>query len=156
MVRYQNLVYSTTLSVGLGPEDAADVFQEVWMELHRSVLRIRRPAALPRWLMVATRRLSYKVAMRRRRMIPGVSRELIDPATLPDDVVVNSENRQRLERALEELGGRCALLLRLLFLHPERLSYEEISDRTGLAIGSIGPIRSRCLGRIRKILETSA
>lgn len=150
--RYRNLVYSTALEVGLDADDAGDVFQEVWVELHRSVSRIRNPDALPRWLMVATRRLAYKVAVRRRRSVSGVSRDLVDPATLSDEAYRVLRTRQRLEEALEHLDERCASLLRLLFLHPEKMSYDEIAKQTGLAIGSIGPIRSRCLERLKKLL----
>lgn len=153
VARYQALVYSCALEVGLEPEDAGDVFQEVWAELYRSALRIQNPAGLPRWLIVATRRLAYKVASNRRRFIAGISRDLVDPAGTPDEEVAQVEARQRSEAALRLLGGRCESLLRLLFLHSPPLTYEEISERTGLAIGSIGPIRSRCLDRLRRILE---
>ncbi len=151
--RYKNLVFSTALDVGLEPDDAGDVFQEVWLELHRSIPRIRNPDALPRWLMVATRRLSYKVAIKKRRSVSGVSKDLVDSATLSDEAYVAMRTRQRLEEALDALGGRCAHLIRLLFLRPEKLPYEEISRLTGLAIGSIGPIRARCLEKLRAILE---
>ncbi|MEZ5066227.1 MAG: sigma-70 family RNA polymerase sigma factor [bacterium] len=154
--RYQNLVYSTAREVGLDGDEAADVFQEVWLELQRSIPRIRHPEAIPRWLIVATRRLSYKVATRRRRLVPGISRDLVDPGTLPDAEIEAKTARARIEAALSQLDGKCARLLRLLFLDPANPAYEEISRQTGLAIGSIGPIRSRCLNRLRKILEENS
>jgi len=151
--RYQNLVYSTALDVGLDADDAGDVFQDVWLELHRSMRRIRNPEALPRWLMVATRRLSYKVATRRRRLVADVSRDLVDPGTLPDDAVEIARARHAIETALELLGGRCERLLRLLFFADDKIPYGEVSKKTGLAVGSIGPVRARCLSRLRRILE---
>lgn len=153
VLRYQNLVYSTALNVGLEPDDAGDVFQEVWIELHRSIPRIRSPEALPRWLIVATRRLSYKVATRKRRLVAEVSKDLVDPATLPDELVEATKRRMLLDAALDRMGGRCEKLLRLLFFESDKLPYDEISKRTGLAIGSIGPIRARCLTRLRRLLE---
>lgn len=150
--RYRNLVYSTALGVGLDADDAGDVFQEVWFELHRSMRRIRRAEAIPKWLVVATRRLSYKVAVRRRRSVAGVSRDLVDPATLSDEAYSILRTRHKLEEGLARLGDPCAKLLRLLFLETETISYEEISKRTGLPIGSIGPNRARCLEKLRKIL----
>ncbi|HMB68000.1 MAG TPA: sigma-70 family RNA polymerase sigma factor, partial [bacterium] len=104
------------------------------------------------WLIVASRRLSYKVATRRRRLVAGVSRDLVEPDTLQDEQVEAMRTRQRLETALEALGGKCERLLRLLFFEPDRLPYEEISKRTGLAVGSIGPIRGRCIARLRRLL----
>lgn len=154
--RFEKLVYSTALEEGLDAEDAGDVFQQVWMELHQSLPRIRNPQALPRWLIIATRRLCYKVAVRRRRMVHGLTREMIDPARLADEKLTAIESRHRVESTLTQLGGKCERLLRLLFFHSKRIPYEEISRRTGLAVGSIGPIRNRCLARMRKMLEASS
>jgi len=151
--RYENLVYSVALHCGLDEDEAGDVFQQVWMELHRSLARLRNPEALPRWLMVSTRRLCYKQAARSARTARGVSEEMIDPAALPDQEVAAFEDRRRLEAALDRLPSTHALLLRLLFFSDEKISYEEISARTGLAVGSIGPIRARCLARLRRMLE---
>ena len=153
VARYKDLVYSTALATGLSPEDAGDVFQEVFLELNGSAGRVRYPQALPRWLMVATRRLSFKVATQRRRMAPRISKDLIDPRTLVEDEVVAAEARRQLEVGLSRLDPRCAELLRFIFFSPEPPSYGDIGERFGLAIGSVGPIRSRCLGRLRQLLE---
>lgn len=153
VARYQDLVFSTALATGLDAEDAGDVFQEVFLELEASASRIRDPRALPRWLMVATRRLAYKVAARRRRLTPRLPKDLIDPRSLADDEVVAAEARRQLEAGLARLDPRCAAFLRFLFFHPVSPSYEDVCRRFDLAMGSIGPIRSRCLGRLRRLLE---
>jgi len=157
--RYEGLVWSVAVQIGLDRDDASDVFQYVWMELHRSLARIRDAESLPKWLMVATRRQAYKVSARSRRL--GLTLEdesapdLLDPARLPDDRIEEMETRRRLEEALARMKPADAQLLRLLFLDPAQPSYEEISRRTGLAIGSIGPIRARCLKRLRALMEES-
>jgi len=151
--RHEGLVYSTALSLGLGEEDAADVFQQVWIQLHQSLPRLRNPQGLVRWLIVATRREGYRISVQRRRLARGVSRDHLDPSTLPDEEVEGAQARQRLEASLRRLGRKCERLLRLLFLADAKVPYEEISRRTGLAVGSIGPIRSRCLTRLRTLME---
>jgi RNA polymerase sigma factor (sigma-70 family) len=153
VARYKDLVYSAALASGLSAEDAGDVFQEVFLELDSSAARVRNPQALPRWLMVATRRLSYKVATQRRRMAPRISKDLIDPRTLVEDEVVAAEARRQLEAGLGRLDPRCAELLRYIFFSPETPSYSDICERFGLALGSVGPIRGRCLHRLRQLLE---
>jgi RNA polymerase sigma factor (sigma-70 family) len=153
--RYERLVYSVALRTGLDREVAVDVFQQVWLELYRSIARIRDPKALPRWLIVSTRRLAYKVAVLGSRTVDGVLEEMVDPAALPDAHIEELNRRRWLEEGLRRLGDPCARLLRLLFLEPKEPSYQEIAQRTGLAIGSIGPIRARCLTRLRRVLETS-
>lgn len=150
--RYKDLVYSTAVRTGLHADDAEDVFQEVFLELQRSAARIRSPQALPRWLMVATRRLCYKVAVRRRRQLAEVSEDLVDPACLPEDDVIAAEARIALEVALSRLDARCTTLLRTLFFDPEPPSYDQLSASLGLARGSVGPIRIRCLERLRREL----
>lgn len=152
VLRYKDLVYSTAVRTGLPAEDAEDVFQEVFLELQRSAARIRNPQALPRWLMVATRRLSYKVAVRRRRMLPDISEELVDPGRLQEDEVIAAQARLALEAGLQRVDARCAALLRVLFFSPEPPSYDELSVSFGLARGSLGPIRIRCLERLRREL----
>ena len=34
VARYKNLVYSVPVRYGLSPEDSADIFQSVWLELY--------------------------------------------------------------------------------------------------------------------------
>jgi RNA polymerase sigma factor (sigma-70 family) len=154
--RYKDLVWSAALRTGLDIADAEDVFQEVFLELRRSASRIRNPNALPRWLLVATRRLSYKVAVQRRRILPQLTLDLVDPASLPEHEVIAAESRIELERGLEQLDPRCAQLLRILFFSPEAPSYDALSEQLGIARGSIGPIRIRCLNRLRRVLEENS
>jgi RNA polymerase sigma factor (sigma-70 family) len=150
--RYENLVYSTALQTGLDPEDAADVFQQVWLELHRSLLRIRDPKALPRWLIVTTRRIAYKHAIVAGRWVRETRDDMVDPAPGADAIVVVLEERQELEDALAALDERCEQLLRMFFYSEKKVTYKEVSERLGLSEDSIGSLRSRCLERLRRIL----
>jgi hypothetical protein len=44
-------------------------------------------------------------------------------------------------------------MIRLLFFEHPPLRYEDVARKLGLAPGSIGFIRGRCLKRLKKILE---
>ena len=46
-----------------------------------------------------------------------------------------------------------ALLLLALYFDPAAPSYSEIAERMGRAIGGIGPMRARCLERLRCLVE---
>jgi len=151
--RYQGLVYSAAIGVGLSPDDAGDVFQEVWAELFRSLLRIRTPEALPRWLLVATRRLSWKVAARNRRSAAEIPPDLVDPWALPDEEAAAVAARGEIEQALEEVGNPCAGLIRLLFLAQPPRQYREVAASVGMAVGAIGAARSRCMNKLRRVLR---
>jgi DNA-directed RNA polymerase specialized sigma24 family protein len=54
--------------------------------------------------------------------------------------------------AMAALDNRCDTLLRALFLESDQ-SYVATAERLGIAVGSIGPIRARCLARLRTILN---
>ena len=58
-------------------------------------------------------------------------------------------------RALDDLPDRHRQLLDLLLASPP-VSYRDISARLGMPIGSIGPTRKRCLGKLREILIAGA
>jgi RNA polymerase sigma factor (sigma-70 family) len=154
--RYKSLVYSSALRTGLDVESADEVFQQVWVELYQSLHRIREPQALARWLAVTARRVAYKHAIRRREQVDGVLEEMTDPAALPGAELERLQQLHRLEQLLDQTGKTCSALLRLLFLDPDEPSYQQISRKLALSVGSIGPIRARCLGRLRRLMETAS
>jgi RNA polymerase sigma factor (sigma-70 family) len=151
--RYENLVYSTALQTGLDQEDTADVFQQVWLELHRSLLRIRDPKALPRWLIVTTRRIAYKHAVVAGRWVRDIREDVVDPAPRADSMITVLEQRQELEDAMAALDDRCRQVLMMFFYAEKKVSYREASEQLGLSEDSIGSLRSRCLERLRRLLE---
>ena len=55
--------------------------------------------------------------------------------------------------AIEQLPPRCQVLVRLLFYEDPPLPYEAVAQRLGLATGSIGLTRSRCLKKLQRILD---
>ena len=147
---YESLVFATALQTGLNREDATDVFQQVWLELHRSLFRIRDPKALPRWLIVTTRRISYKQAILAGKWVHDTRADMIDPTPTAEAVILRLEKRHRLERALDALDRRCRDVLTALFLSGRKATYKEVSVKTGLSEDSIGSLRSRCLKRLRE------
>ena len=61
------------------------------------------------------------------------------------DVLEEIERAQILREAVAALPPRCREIIRLLFYEPEPVSYRDLAARLGLATGSIGFIRGRCL-----------
>ncbi|HET7273519.1 MAG TPA: hypothetical protein VFI90_20795, partial [Rubrobacter sp.] len=57
-----------------------------------------------------------------------------------------------LDHGLLLVGEPCKNLLSALYLDPEQPSYAQVAGRLGMAIGSIGPTRIRCLKRLRRVL----
>jgi DNA-directed RNA polymerase specialized sigma24 family protein len=51
------------------------------------------------------------------------------------------------------MPARCERMIHMLFFESPVRPYAEIASELGLATGSIGFIRGRCLARLRKHLE---
>ncbi|MGD8395109.1 MAG: sigma-70 family RNA polymerase sigma factor [Candidatus Eiseniibacteriota bacterium] len=148
--RFDPLVYAVIRRCGLHLSDGADVYQRVALILYEKLHTIRQPEFLATWLITTTRRECLR---ERRRLdqecktLDGVSLE-VDPRDDLDRMIEIG----RVVDAVERLGSPCRELLDLLFLDRSQPSYEEIAARLGLAIGSIGPMRGRCLGKLRREL----
>jgi len=63
--------------------------------------------------------------------------------------VIVAERNAALREAVARLPPGCQRLLTLLIADPP-VPYTEISARLGIAIGSIGPNRRRCLDKLRR------
>lgn len=147
------LLWHVARSEGLDEETAADVVQGAWLNLLGSLADIHTPVALTSWLITVTKREAWRVngARRTERVDEDVLARLPDPADRPDEWVVADERRRQLWRAVGQLSDRCQRLMRVVaFTH--RPSYQEVSVALGIARGSIGPTRGRCLARLRALL----
>ncbi|MFD7717127.1 RNA polymerase sigma factor, partial [Streptomyces sp. NPDC059814] len=73
------------------------------------------------------------------------------PAACPERACVGADERRVLRAAVDRLPARCARVLRAM-LAPNDPTYREIAGELGMSQGSLGPIRSRCLGCLRRML----
>jgi RNA polymerase sigma factor (sigma-70 family) len=149
VARYSHLIYSVARRTGLSPEDSDDVTQTVFTIVLRRLEALQDQTRLSSWLITTTYRESWRVA----RQAPG-HEGLPDPALLVDDgarpetAVLAWEEAHEVHLALSRIDDRCRELLTALFLDPAPPSYEEIADRLGMRVGSIGPTRARCFRKL--------
>jgi RNA polymerase sigma factor (sigma-70 family) len=148
VARYERLVYSVALRNGLDADDAADVTQNTFVSLIDSLDRIRDEEKLASWLMTVARRQAWRTRNLNRRTVTldGVPETAEDPFSDWDTIVSVHE-------ALGTLGGTCRELLLALYFDPESPSYADIARRFDRSIGGIGPLRGRCLEKLRGILS---
>jgi RNA polymerase sigma factor (sigma-70 family) len=153
--KYRNLVYSVPVKYRMPPEDAADVFQAVWADLFSELPRLRSAGALRSWLITVAGHKCYQWKRREsiRNHVCNPVSEPADPSTTFVEWRQEVEREQMLRDAIEELPERCREMVRLLFYRQPPLPYKEVADRLGLAEGSIGFIRGRCLKKLRTALE---
>ncbi len=146
--RYQRLVFSVALRNGLEREDAADVTQEVFVALLHSLGSLKDGTALAAWLMTVARRTAWRTVERNRRTRHAVT----DCAVDPQDPVDDWTNLATLHDAVDRLGDPCRTLIHQLYLDADGLSYAEVAAEMGRSIGGIGPLRGRCLERLRSMI----
>jgi RNA polymerase sigma factor (sigma-70 family) len=149
--RYERLVYSVALRNGLASDDAADVCQQTFMALLESIDRLHDDERLASWLMTVSRRHSWRVRRRDRRETP--LSELPDSGVDPFD---GWDQVAAVHDALERLPNPCRDLIDALYFDPAAPSYSTIADRFNRSIGGIGPLRARCLHRLRELMLGSA
>lgn len=156
VTRYQSLVYAVATRAGLSQIDAADCFQQTWVLLYNNRKKMQDPSRLSAWLVTTAKREAIRIK-RRLGADPGddSTNEQVDAAPLPDEELLQLERQSQLEIAIARLELRCRKLVDAFFFADDDKSYEEIARSLGIASNSLGPIRRRCLERLKLILEES-
>ena len=153
--RYRQLIYSVIRSYHLPDNDAGDVFQSVCLELFNSLPRLREINALRRWLITVTSHECLR--LKRLQQSAEANSDAFDMDLLPNnqspDEFVRFEREHILREAIEQLPRRCREMVVMLFLQDPPVPYAEVASRLGLAVGSIGFIRGRCLKKLKSVLE---
>jgi RNA polymerase sigma factor (sigma-70 family) len=155
--RYKNLIFSIPIRYGLSRDEAADIFQAVCLNLLQDLPKLKDPKALPKWLMQVTSHKCFHWKRQRARMVSQDDEETKVPeAAVPAEAEVNLrevEEEQMLREARAGLPPRCQELIRMLFCEEPARPYQEVAASLGLATGSIGLLRQKCLDRLRNALH---
>jgi len=154
--RFAGLVWRIAQNHRLRPADAADVSQTVWLRLVEQLDRIREPERLGAWLATTARNECLAVLRKGAKALPAeeATFESLAAAHLGTTPAVDAERleaddrRRAVREAFAALDERCQSLLSLLTTDPPA-SYDEIAAALAMPIGSIGPTRQRCLGKLR-------
>jgi RNA polymerase sigma factor (sigma-70 family) len=155
--RYERLVYSVPRRYGLSREDAADITQVTFTILVQSIDALPQDSNLGAWLASVARRHTWRLLDRKRRDEAGEHGSSSQDATLLSSSISEDlehwELAEWLNQGLSLVNKTCRELLYALYLEPEQPSYAEVAARLGIAVGSVGPTRIRCLKRLRQVLS---
>lgn len=154
--KYKALIYSIPVKYGLPPQEAADVFQSTCMELLERLPEVREPRALPKWLIQVTHHQCYRVKRQQQRLVSrDAEPKLPDPETpaIAESLVQRTQEEQMLREAMGSLTPQCRRLVELLFFETPPRPYTEVAAELGLALGSIGFTRQKCIERLRRNLD---
>jgi RNA polymerase sigma factor (sigma-70 family) len=155
--RYNRLIFSIPLKQGLNRDEAADIFQAVCLDLVTELPRLRDPQALPAWLIQTTLHKVSKWRRRNDRYVPDegtyTENAPAPEADMPDALIRDVQQTQALRDAVAGLSDRCQRMVQMLFFETPARPYKDVASALGVATGSIGFLRSRCLDRLRSTLE---
>jgi RNA polymerase sigma factor (sigma-70 family) len=150
------LAAEVAAEAGAAGVDPRDLEQAVWLRL------LERGGMLPpspaRWLRDAVRAEVRDFRRRARREVSyhhgprHIRAAALAVASSAERELLAAETRQMLQDAAVRLPGRCPQLISALLSRSD-LTYRQISQELGISQGSLGPLRSRCLGCLRALLR---
>lgn len=148
------VLWHVVRSYGLDKDRAEDVVQTTWLTLVRRHESIVDAQAVSSWLTTTARREAWRVSRTDGRTTPVID-EVIE-ARVPhqqaaEAEVVRVDEQDRLWACVRRLDARCQRLLRIVAFE-DRPDYAGIAHDLDMPVGSIGPTRGRCLGKLKALL----
>ena len=157
--RHQRIVYAIVRRTGSDEHVAADVFQAVFARLLEHLPRLQHPERLQAWIVTTAKREALRLRhLSQRERSTGDPDgaawldTLEDEAPLAETALESLQQLALLRTALDRIEPRCRDLLTRLFADPPP-AYEDVGRELGLPVGSIGPTRARCLGKLRRLFD---
>jgi RNA polymerase sigma factor (sigma-70 family) len=158
--RYQRLIFAIPRRAGLGEEQAADVFQDVFVTLLEKIDAIEQPGKIRSWLVTTAKFKTWAVVRGSKGLYSPATEEemdaemasITDSSPLADDTLIELEEQHLIRTALKEIEERCRTILSMIYLTDPAASYAEVALAIGVGETSISPLRSRCLKKLEKVL----
>ncbi len=148
--RFSRYVYAISVQAfRLSESDAEDVFQEVFARAYQHLDSLRDDAAVRPWLAQLTRRLCIDRLRAAARERPASDDELALGGS--EETLALLDDALTVHDALAETPAHCREILDRFFARDE--SYKTIGEALDLPAGTIASRISRCLKRLRELLE---
>jgi len=126
------------------------------MELLARLPGLREPRTLPKWLIQVAYHQCCRWKRQSQRLISRDTQpDLPEPETpaIAETLVRQTQEEQMLREAIAALAPKCRRLIDLLFFETPSRPYSEVASELGLAVGSIGFTRQKCIGQLRRRLN---
>ena len=157
MARHKNAVYGIVYRFFKTPQEADDIFQEVFLRVWRAASTYEPTAKFSTWLYTITaNQCKSELACLWRKHVHLVgsfwSEETQDvfgsPVSSSEEIVASREESAAIRRAISALPSkqRLALILNRF----EGLSYEEISEVMQCSVSSVESLLFRARNRLKK------
>lgn len=156
---YEKRVYAVAFRSSGTPEDAADITQETFLRIWRSIETFRGDSGFSTWVFRIAMNLCVDLARKKNTGISAVSlteeddkmREVPDTAPTPEEHFENEELGKEIALGLSQLSEehRQTILLRDV----TGLSYTEIAETLDISEGTVKSRLSRARFSLREILR---
>jgi RNA polymerase sigma-70 factor (ECF subfamily) len=160
---HQRMVYQLALHLLGDAQEALDLSQEVFLRVFRTLPRFRGQSSLRTWIyrIVINQASNRQRWWRRRHRSNQVALEThtaahgepadARPSVMPDSVLQQREVAGRVWAALDQLpfDHRAAIVLREI----DGLSYEDIGQTLGVAVGTVKSRLARARATLRDVLR---
>jgi RNA polymerase sigma-70 factor, ECF subfamily len=150
---YGGLVWSLARRMLRNSEDAEDAVQEIFLEVWRNAERFDPSQASETTFvaMIARRRLIDRIRHVQRRISADSLEDILaEPSVRTDRTVQTNLEARDAAKAMDQLRPEQRRVLQLSIVHG--LSHQEISDATGMPLGTVKTHARRGLIEVREIL----
>jgi len=137
VLKYQKEIYFLAYRMVFNKEDAADVVQEIFVQVFRKIHQFRSASTFKTWLYrVAINQCKnfLRVLKKDRGYVPAEDYVVTDPNDSQLDVLLKNEKVDLISETIEKLPKKQKAIL-ILRTYQE-LSYEEIAEIVGGSVGS--------------------
>ena len=161
---YERSVYNIAYRMFNNAHDAQDVAQDIFIKIYKNLHRYqgRENSSFKSWVFaIANNTCIDEIRKRKSRIAPesldidiesedgSIIRQIESDEPLPEDVVLVKERRAQLSAAINKMpaGLKNMIVLRDI----QGLSYEEISEVTGMKLGTVKSKISRARASLKDI-----
>ncbi len=158
--QHEKIVYNVTLRMMNHSEDAKDISQEVWVKAFRSIANFDERSAFSTWIYrIAVNTCIDEMRKRKGKQSFSLDQELedeegtwkyevADDGETPEESLLRKETKNEIILALETISEdyKTVFVLRDM----QGLSYDEIAEITGLALGTVKSRISRARNYIKE------
>lgn len=149
--KYGRLVYYIAHRYNPDSAVADDVFQTVFLIVLRRLSSLKKTESFVSWLMTIASREAERASKANRRYVE-LDETVIDVSESPLEQIHREYLAQQVHQALAQLDGFSREFITQLMADPPP-SYQQLAAHFGMACGSIGPTRARCLKKLESILK---
>lgn len=160
VLQHEKIVYNVALRMMNHSEDAKDISQEVFIKAYRSIANFDERSTFSTWIYRITVNTCID-EMRKRKGKQNLSldneledeegtwkQEVADDGDTPEETLMRKEEKNEITMALNAISQdyKTVFILRDV----RGLSYEEISEITGLALGTVKSRISRARNHLKE------